>query len=127
VPGSNEQHSRCRSEENQELGGIEEEVESLHRMKKKGGRMGKNEKTDFRRVHPTESRAPEVDLAIPQPNVEQLSTTLQENRGMESSMICQSSGRCDCGSPNRQSRPASKHNLGGGRDAETQVYSPERR
>jgi len=74
-----------------------------------------------------ESRDPEVDLAVPQPNIERITAEPQGSRGVESGTIYQPSSGQYCGWINRQRRQANKYSHGKRGDAEVQVNPPEPR
>jgi len=80
VSGSNEQRSRRHSKENQDSCQIKEMVERRHQRKKKDGKEREKEKTALGEGCPGEGRAPEVDPAVQERNVERL---LENLRGAE--------------------------------------------
>jgi len=69
VSGSNEQRPQRHSKEDQNLRQIKEVVERRHQRKKKSGRKRKK-KTELRGGRQGECKAPEVDSAIQEQNVE---------------------------------------------------------
>jgi hypothetical protein len=69
VSGSNEQRPQRHSKEDQNLRQIKEVVERRHQRKKKSGRKRKKE-TELGGGRQGESKAPEVDSAIQEQNVE---------------------------------------------------------
>jgi len=70
VSRSNEQHSQLHSKEDQDLRQIKEVVERRHQRKEKSGRKGEKEKAEFGGGFQGEGRAPEVDSAVQEANVE---------------------------------------------------------
>ena len=66
----NDQCSRCHGKENQDLCQIEEVVERRHQGKKKDGWEREEEITELGGGCLRIGRAPEVDLAVPEMNVE---------------------------------------------------------
>ena len=70
VSRSNEQRSQLHSKEDQDLRQIQEVVERRHQRKEKSGRKGEMMKAEFGRGCRGEGRAPEVDSAVQEPNVE---------------------------------------------------------
>jgi len=70
VSRGNEQRSQLHSKEDQDLCQIKEVVEHRHQRKEKGGRKGEKKKAEFGGGHQGEGRAPEVDSAVQEPNVE---------------------------------------------------------
>jgi len=127
VSGSNEQRSQHHSKEAQDMRQIEEVVERRHQRPKRSSSKRKTKKTEFGGGHPGEGRAPEVDLAVPEPNVEWLLAEPQGSRGVESSTMHQPSRGHDCGGHNGQRRQARKHSHREGGDATAQIVPPERR
>jgi len=92
VSGSNEQHPRRHSKDNQELCQIRETMQRRHQREKKDGSEGEKEKTALGGGCPGDGRASEVNLAVQDRNVKRLLEKPEGSLVMESGMICETSG-----------------------------------
>lgn len=99
-------------------------AEHQHLRTKNGGWRGDKQQTKLGICHLGKVRAPEVEFAISELNVESFLSDVVGSRVVESSMICQPSGGCVCGGPIRQRLHARKHSLGEERDAKERIVSP---
>jgi len=106
VSGSNDQCSQHHGKEDQDLHQFKEVVERWHRREKKSSRKRKTRKTEVGEGCPGEGRAPDVNSAVQEPNVEWLLAEPEGSWVVESSTIRQPSSGHDRGGLNRQKRQA---------------------
>ena len=126
VSESNEQRSRCHSEEHHDLCQVKEVVEHQYQRKKIDGWEREKGKTELGGSWVGKGRAPEVDQAVQEKDVRRLPAEPQGSRGVESGAIREPPSGHDRGALNRQTWQASKHIIGEGGNAEPHILSPER-
>jgi len=103
---------------------VKEVVEHRPQRKKEDGRESEKHKTEFGEGCLGSGRAPEVDPGVGENDVGRLLAEHYGNEGVESGVIHEPSSGHDVGGLNRQRWQASKHSIGEGGDAETQMLPP---